>query len=68
MIYDPEMVIECDKCNQQTVIFSPNYVYTDYSGDNGHYDFSDNAVDKCIEQEGWKTDGDEHHCSDCCTD
>jgi len=63
MLYDAKIEAECDSC-QETIEIELDYVYTDYSGNNGHYD--DTNVDEKLENEHqWGVDGDKHYCSGC---
>ena len=40
MIYDAKVEVHCDGCQNEFVEIELEYVYTDYSGKNGHYDDS----------------------------
>jgi hypothetical protein len=66
MIHDATIEVTCDKENcEASIEIYPEYVYTDYSGNNGHYDCSGSAINKMVAQEGWVVDGDEHFCYEC---
>ena len=70
MIHDAKIEVTCDnsECGDY-IIISPPYVYTDYSGDNGHYDTDDSTLNELIESEGWLAmeteDGYKYYCIDC---
>ena len=64
MIYDPKIECECDEC-QTTAEVSPPYKYTDYSGSNGHYDCSDEAVFELLAGQGWVYSDGVLFCNEC---
>ena len=64
MIYDAKVEVHCDGCQNEFVEIVLEYVYTDYSGKNGHYD--DSKVIETLEDEHeWKADDDKHYCLEC---
>lgn len=63
-IHDATVEVTCDGCGQGVTI-SPEFVYRDYSGENGHYDMSDSAIGEKLEREGWQVLDGKHYCEDC---
>lgn len=63
MIYDAKVEVQCDECDDLVEIVL-DYVYSDYSGENGHYDDS-NIDDKLEKEYEWEVDGDNHYCPSC---
>ncbi len=63
MLYDAKIEAECDSC-QEAIEIELDYVYTDYSGNNGHYDDT-NVAEKLENEHRWEVDGDKHYCSGC---
>lgn len=58
MIHDATVEVTCDQdgCHEN-VILEPEYVFSDYSGNNGHYDTRDRSLFKLLKAEGWGVDG-----------
>jgi hypothetical protein len=69
MIHDAKVEVTCDgeKC-RESVTVSPHFMHRDYSGKNGFYDCSDDAIEELLGLEGWTTDGEEHFCPSCSPD
>jgi hypothetical protein len=55
MIQDAQVQVTCDGdgCDE-SILIDPPYVYTSYSGKDGHYDTSNSALWGLIEGEDWK--------------
>ena len=65
MIHDAKIEITCETCDTETWYEMP-FVYTDYSGNHGHYSSNDADIESFLEDEGWIIDGDNHFCSKEC--
>ena len=65
-IYDPKIEVVCDGCGETDEV-TPEYVYRDYSGKNGYYDCSDEAIEKKLASSdfGWTVSDGKHYCEDC---
>lgn len=64
MIGEPEISCECDECGD-TEIIKPRFVFYDYSGDNGTYDCSDEAIIRELKKQGWAYSEGVLFCDDC---
>lgn len=64
MINDPIIIIECDRCSDGLEI-QPEYKYFSYSGENGAFDCSDDAVMEEARRQGWNCEEDSHICGEC---
>lgn len=62
--HDATVEVVCDECGC-TDIWSPEYVFDDYSGRSGNYDTSDAAFSMWCGGEGWTQDGEKTFCDDC---
>ena len=73
MIHDAFMEVTCDgdKCGD-AVNVAMEFVYRDYTGENGYYDHADDSIEsKLVEDHEWKVaDGDDgknkHYCCEDC--
>ena len=66
MIHDAKIEVTCDgeSCREFLEV-TLNYVHTDYTGENGHYDDSDDTIKAGMERAGWAAREDKHYCEDC---
>lgn len=62
MRFDPQIEVNCDECCEVR-FWEPEFVYHDWSGENGYYDTSDEAFKKWKISEGWSADDDK--CDGC---
>ena len=68
MIYDAVVKVSCDKCSG-SIDVEPAYVYNDYSGNSGHYNTDDSAIeDILVEEYEWVVSDGKHYCSQDCAD
>ena len=71
MIHDPIIEVSCDHCFD-TIEITPSYKYTDYSGNTGYYDCSDESImDELTDAHEWIVVGDDNLtfcCEACCKD
>ena len=66
MIHDVRVEVTCDGENcREYIEVALNYVYSDYSGVNGHYDNSEDSINAEIERDGWMVNEDKHYCENC---
>jgi hypothetical protein len=65
MIHDANIEVSCDGDCGDYLQISPEYKYSSYSGEGGHYDCSDEAISEKVEKEGWTVDGDKQYCEAC---
>ncbi len=64
--FDPQIECVCDGC-QESVYIEPEFVFTDYSGDNGHFDTSDSALERALTGTyEWGVVNGKHYCCDGC--
>ncbi len=61
---DAYVNVSCDECYCEDV-WEPEYVYMDYSGNNGHYDTTDDAFSRWCEKNNWTEIDDRTVCEDC---
>ena len=61
---DATVNVTCDKCGHNE-IWEPDYVYSDYSGEGGHYDTSDSAFAEWCASAGWTQEGEKDFCDGC---
>lgn len=67
MIHEPLIEVTCDgeSCDD-AIRIEPEFMYRDYSGKNGDYDCSDDAIEKQLLGEGWVVEGGKHYCDPGC--
>ena len=68
MIHDAKIEITCDGQDgycRNSLEYDLPYVYSDYSGNNGHYSDSEADIETFLKDEGGAIDGDSHYCEDC---
>ncbi len=59
--HDAKIDVVCDDCGA-VAEWAPDFVYFDYTGNNGHYDTSDSAFEDWCEQNGWSQRGEDTFC------
>jgi hypothetical protein len=64
MLHDATIEVTCDGCSSAITI-EPEFVYRDYSGKNGYYDTSDDAIEAKLVIEGWEVLDGKHYCEAC---
>ena len=66
MIHDATVEVTCDgeRCSV-SIMVSPEYVYRSYSGKDGYYDTSEDALTDKITAEGWTVEDGKHYCEGC---
>lgn len=65
MIHDATVEVTCDDCGDSTYV-EPKYVYTNYSGNNGHYDTDDESIEEILEKEhDFLIKDGNHYCNAC---
>ncbi len=66
MIGDAYVHVTCDECQSESVEIQLEYVYKDYSGNNGRYNSDDNAINETlIRDTEWKIIDGKHFCESC---
>ena len=66
MIHDAKVEITCDGENcDEFIEVGLSYKYTDYSGENGYYEFDEKNVISEIAGDGWIALWEEHFCENC---
>ena len=64
MICDAKIEVHCDECEKESVEIVLEYVYTEFSGNNGYYDDS-KVIEKLNDEHEWEADEDNQYCLDC---
>jgi hypothetical protein len=65
MIEDPTIRCTCDKCGD-VIEVEPEFGYQDYSGNNGFYDCSNDAIEAKLRDDfQWQCEDGKHYCCDC---
>lgn len=65
-IHDATVEVTCDgKDCTCSLTVEPDFVYRDYSGKNGYYNTSDDAIGEKLEIEGWIVQDGKHPCEAC---
>ena len=68
MIYDATVEVCCDMC-RDAIDVEPAYVFNNYSGNSGHYDTRESAIeDILVEQHEWIVTDGQHYCCQECAD
>jgi hypothetical protein len=69
MIHDAKVQVTCDgKFCRSNLEISPDVVYSNYSGKNGSYNTSDEAIEEKVVEQGWLVKDGKHFCDFCSTD
>ena len=65
MIHDAKIEITCEHCDN-LIEYEMPFVYSDYSGNHGHYSSNDADVESFLEKENWIIGNDNHFCCEEC--
>ena len=67
MITDAYVYVFCDniRCTEQIEI-ELDWKYSDYSGNNGYYDWNENDIEDKVKADGWVVKDGKHFCGNPC--
>jgi hypothetical protein len=66
VIHDAKVEVTCDGNGcMESIEICPDYVYFDYSGNNGGYDTSNDAIEKKLDEFDWVVIDGKHLCESC---
>jgi len=69
MIHDAKIEITCDgNCCSESIEYDMPFVFSDYSGESGHYASNDADIETFLNDDDWIVDGDKHFCCEECKD